>query len=228
MFESKWYPGDHEASTLPKAVNQWVCLIMTLLSGWIIDRYGGRIPGGIFASACLIGAYALLLWTSISPFVAMVLMGIGSGTYRSCSYSYIPYLVTKKQLAPAFGVLTCGMNAAYVVIPLVISQVSKLASSPNDFGPVLIFSMGTASMSLVSFVLLSFENHRVEKRIKETTSEDTLSPEAPLSDDVSLGLKGVSLETHKNDQRPRQASNVSPSLGDQARHRHSQFPAEEI
>ena len=81
---------------------------MTPITGLIVDRYGGRIQGGIFASSCLIVTYAMLLWTSVSPIFGMVLMGIGWGTYRSCAFSYIPYIVTKSQLATAFGVVTCA------------------------------------------------------------------------------------------------------------------------
>ncbi|KAJ3084808.1 hypothetical protein HK102_000548 [Quaeritorhiza haematococci] len=87
----------------------------------LIDRFGHRelyLP----ASAAIVFVAHFLMWaTTLTPFVAMSLLGISHSMFSSAMWSSVPFLVGSHQVGTAYGFVTVALNISLSIFPLVIA-----------------------------------------------------------------------------------------------------------
>ena len=108
----------------------YVTIVFSPLAGYIIDTLGYRTLIQ-FAAASLIPVwFALMTFTSISPYVGMTLLGLTFAVTESNGYAMIVEVVPSHSLGIAYGIAGCGVSLALLVEP---AGVGWLYSATGDF-----------------------------------------------------------------------------------------------
>ncbi|KAJ3002399.1 hypothetical protein HKX48_002349, partial [Thoreauomyces humboldtii] len=148
FFEQKWYPGDSQAAGMVMSIPDIVSACGSPLCGLYVDHYGHRSTLLPIAGVLVFITHALLAYTTLTPVVAMVILGIAYSIFASALWACVGYLVGPHQIATAYGLLSVSLNTSLALLPLAVAKVRVLY--PTSFVPVEIFFM---ALSLVSIAL---------------------------------------------------------------------------
>ena len=131
--------------------------------GSLVDRYGGRGPLMIAASAALIAAHVAFALTSTPAY--QILLGIGCAycCFAAVIWPSVPQLVPESQLGTAYGLLTSMQNMGLFAAPLIVDYVFEATkhscrADPRDGscphrGVELFFAV-QSSLGLIASVML--------------------------------------------------------------------------
>jgi len=149
-FQSKYNLKPGEANV----VNSLVYLISAGASpvlGFFVDKVGYNIFNLIGAIIMTIGAHAMLAFTtSIPPYVAMVLMGIGYSLLACALWPLVALVVPEYQLGTAYGFMQSIQNLGLAVVSLVAGQIVD----SKGYLILEVFFLACLSIALISAVLL--------------------------------------------------------------------------
>jgi len=68
-------------------------------------------------------AHSLFLFTYITPYVGMAIIGIAWSQFGSTIYTCIPKLVKPMQLGTGIGMILVSNNLSYLIYPIIVSQI---------------------------------------------------------------------------------------------------------
>lgn len=88
-------------SSLPLAA-----MIATPLFGLLVDKVGRRSLFMAVGSLLLIPVYLMLVYTNITPYVPMIMMGISFSLIPAVMWPSVAYIVDQKRLGTAYSVMT--------------------------------------------------------------------------------------------------------------------------
>lgn len=88
-------------SSLPLAA-----MIATPLFGLLVDKVGRRSLFMAIGSLLLIPVYLILIYTNITPYVPMIMMGISFSLIPAVMWPSVAYIVDQKRLGTAYSVMT--------------------------------------------------------------------------------------------------------------------------
>lgn len=88
-------------SSLPLAA-----MVATPLFGLLVDKVGRRSLFMAVGSLLLIPVYLMLVYTDITPYVPMIMMGISFSLIPAVMWPSVAYIVDQKRLGTAYSVMT--------------------------------------------------------------------------------------------------------------------------
>lgn len=116
FFHQK-YNTDSATAALLFSIPDWIAALFSPLCGILVDKYGKRgflLP---VAAGLILITHSLFLWTNLTPYVAMSVMGISYTLFGSVLWPCVPFLVMNHQIATAYGLLTTALNTSLFIFP---------------------------------------------------------------------------------------------------------------
>ncbi|KAJ3160945.1 hypothetical protein HDU86_008308 [Geranomyces michiganensis] len=156
--KQKWYPGDPEMAGRIMSIPDLLSSVGTPLCGLFIDRFGYRATLLPVTGLLLLTSHALMGWTTLTPIVPMVILGIGYSMFASALWTCIPYLVGPHQLATSYGLLSTSLNLTLTILPLVVAKIRS--TFPDSFVPVEAFFIGIACVAIFLSIGLCIVDER--------------------------------------------------------------------
>lgn len=118
FFKNKFELPAAEAS----AVNSLVYIISAAASpvfGLCIDKLGKNVFWILAGVLITIGCHALLAFTFVTPWVAMIIMGFSYSILASAMWPLVAMVVPQHQIGTAYGIMQSVQNLGLAVIPIV-------------------------------------------------------------------------------------------------------------
>jgi MFS family permease len=120
------------------------------LFGFIVDRAGRNIFWVFLSILVTIGAHALLAFTFLNPYVAMVIMGLAYSMLASALWPMVSLVIPEYQLGTAYGIMQSVQNFGLAVIIWVAGYIV------DDGGYLLleVFFLAWLCLALVMILVL--------------------------------------------------------------------------
>jgi MFS family permease len=96
----------------------WGTILFTPIFGWLVDRNGKRATLMFYGSGMLLVAHLVLSLTSITPYVAMFIIGIGFSLVPAAMWPGVARIVEEKRLGTAYGIMTSIQNIGLWGFPI--------------------------------------------------------------------------------------------------------------
>ncbi len=153
-------------------------MICTPLFGLLVDKVGKRSLFMMFGTALLIPVYLLMVYTHISLYIPMALMGIAFSLIPAVMWPSVAYIVDQQKLGTAYGLMTMIQNIGLAGTNLLIGWAndSSLASAQNPAGYNLgmwIFSVFGLFGLFFAFLLKRRESGPHAKGLETITAKST-------------------------------------------------------
>lgn len=121
-------------------------MIATPLFGLMADKLGKRALLMAVGSIILIPVYLMMVYTNISPYVPIVMMGISFSLIPAVMWPSVAYIVDEKKLGTAYSVMTliqqCGLFLFNWMIGSANDAAGASAANPEGYIPGMwIFSI---------------------------------------------------------------------------------------
>lgn len=125
-------------------------IVLTPAFGLLVDRVGRRSAFMAAGTCLLCAAFPVLAWTSWSPWVASVLIGVAFSLVPAVLWPAVPYLVPASRLGTAYGLMTMLQNIGLMTFNLAAGVLNDAggasAERPDGYAPMLLmfFVLGLA------------------------------------------------------------------------------------
>ncbi|XP_063428788.1 major facilitator superfamily domain-containing protein 1-like [Mytilus trossulus] len=122
FFEMKW----NFDPSLANNVNSLVYIISAVASpvfGFLIDKTGRNVFWVILGTTVTIGCHALLAFTFINPYVAMITMGFSYSVLASALWPIAAQIVPNNQLGTAYGIMQAIQNLGLAVVAIIAGAI---------------------------------------------------------------------------------------------------------
>lgn len=149
FFRSKWglsASGANAASSLVYILSA----ICSPLAGVVLDRMGRNLTWMIFATLLAIVAFLALAFTPLTPFVAMVLIGISFSFLAASFWPIIAYVVPESRLGTAYGLIQSVQNLGLAAF----SMASGAIVDQKGFLVLIIFFTASLCVGVLAMVVL--------------------------------------------------------------------------
>ncbi|KAL2913143.1 hypothetical protein HK105_207383 [Polyrhizophydium stewartii] len=162
------------------------------LSGMLVDSIGDRTTLLVASCAMILLTHALLNFTTLTPIVPMVILGVAYSLFASALWVCVPFLVGRHQIATAYGLLTVALNLSLSVFPIVVAKIRQASGDPNDFNGMEIFFMALSAAALASCLALSLADWTVGgKKLLKPVALSTTETHPPVVPDTGEGGGGI-------------------------------------
>jgi len=129
-------------------------MIATPLFGLLVDRVGKRSFFMMLGSALMIPVYLMMVYTSVSLYVPMAMMGVAFSLIPAVMWPSVAYIVGQSKLGTAYGLMTLIQNIGLAGFNLLIGWANDAggASAANPGG----YTPGMWMFSVLGFLGLLF------------------------------------------------------------------------
>ncbi|KAI8825040.1 major facilitator superfamily domain-containing protein [Fimicolochytrium jonesii] len=152
FFQQKWYKDDSQMAGTVMSITDIVSAVGSPICGLFIDRFGHRSTMLPLAGILVLISHLLFGWTTITPIVGMVILGLAYSIFAASVWTCVPYVVGNHQIATAYGLVTVALNMSLATFPLAVAQIRN--SYPDSFIPVQIFFVGLSLVSIATSSVL--------------------------------------------------------------------------
>lgn len=94
------------------------------IAGLLIDRYGRNVMWLLSAILITLAAYALLAFTFVHPYVAMVMMAIAYSMCASALWPMVSLVVPEYQLGTAYGMMQSIQNLGLALVSIAAGTIA--------------------------------------------------------------------------------------------------------
>ncbi|MFH1132558.1 MAG: MFS transporter [Pseudomonadota bacterium] len=102
----------------------WGTILFTPLFGWFVDKRGKRATLMIYGSGMLLVSHLILSLTSITPYVAMFVLGIAFSLVPAAMWPAVALIVEERRLGTAYGVMTSIQNLGLFAFPILAGMIT--------------------------------------------------------------------------------------------------------
>jgi len=138
-------------------------MIATPLFGLLVDRVGKRAWFMMFGSLLLMPVYLMMVYTNISLFVPVSLMGIAFSLIPAVMWPSVAYIVEQSRLGTAYALMTLIQQIGFFLLNLLIGWANDFAHAGLD-NPAG-YALGMWIFSILGFVGMALA---ILLRIRET------------------------------------------------------------
>ena len=149
----------------------WGTILFTPLFGWYVDRRGKHAQLMMVGSFMLLVSHLYLALTRLTPFVAMLMLGIAFSLVPAAMWPAVARLVKEKRLGTAYGLMTSVQNLGMFVFPILAGKITDLRNpgvTPEmldqglatlDYTWTILMFAGVAATGFVFSALLKSVSH---------------------------------------------------------------------
>jgi MFS family permease len=106
----------------------WGTIIFIPFVGWFVDKKGKITTLLVYGSVLLSGTHLLLSLSRITPFLAMVLLGISFTLVPAALWPAVPRIVDEKRVGTAYGIMTWIQSLGLLLFPFFAGRITDLTN----------------------------------------------------------------------------------------------------
>lgn len=129
----------------------WGTIVFTPIFGFLVDKKGKRATLMFYGSGMLLVAHLVLSLTSITPYLAMFIIGIGFSLVPAAMWPGVARIVEEKRLGTAYGIMTSIQNIGLWGFPIMAGMI--LDKVNPGITPEMV-SAGTHSLNYTYTILM--------------------------------------------------------------------------
>ncbi|KAJ3657090.1 hypothetical protein Zmor_016119 [Zophobas morio] len=174
-------------------INSLVYLISGIASpvlGLVIDKVGKNISWIILAISATICSHSLLAFTTVTPYVAMVSMGLAYACLASSLWPLVSLIIPEYQLGTAYGVCQAVQNLGLAVFTIVAGDIVE----KYGYTWLEIFFLSSLTVALVATFVLWFTDTWQRGMLNMTPGSRLLHQEALRSAEEEENQKLLAAE----------------------------------
>ncbi|MFN3781899.1 MAG: MFS transporter, partial [Candidatus Kapaibacteriota bacterium] len=104
-------------------------MIMTPIFGFIVDKIGHRAKLMILGSLLIVPVYLIMVYTKITLFIPMSIMGIAFSLIPAVMWPSVAYVVDDDKLGTAYGIMTMVQNIGLFTTNLLIGYLNEITNA---------------------------------------------------------------------------------------------------
>ena len=139
-------------------------LFFTPLFGFLIDRKGKAATAMIFGSLVLFIVHMIFTFTSFSPYIPMIFLGIAFSLVPAAMWPSMVKLVKEKEIGTAYGLMYSIQNIGLWGVPILAGIILDKTNPGNpetlDYTPTMIMFTVLGLIGLVFALLLKREDKK--------------------------------------------------------------------
>ncbi len=139
-------------------------LFFTPLFGFLIDRKGKAATAMIFGSLVLFIVHMIFTFTSFSPYIPMIFLGIAFSLVPAAMWPSMVKLVKEKEIGTAYGLMYSIQNIGLWGVPILAGMILDKTNPGNpetlDYTPTMIMFTVLGLLGLVFAILLKREDKK--------------------------------------------------------------------
>jgi len=151
FFKEKWDFSSDEANRIIGLV-YLVSAPASPLLGLLLDKTGRNITWVLLAIIISLGCHFLLNYTSLNPYVAIVIMGFAYSLLASALWPIAALLIPEYQLGTAYGLMQAIQNLGTALITMAAGSIVE----SYDYFWLEVFFMAWLLVSLLSTLFIWF------------------------------------------------------------------------
>jgi MFS family permease len=170
----------------------WGTIVFIPLVGWFVDNKGKIASLLLYGSGMLFLSHLILATTRLSPYLAIVVLGLAFTLVPAALWPAVPRIVDERRVGTAYGIMTWTQSLGILTFPYLAGRITDL-SNPGvtsemiragraglDYTNTSLMFAGLGIMSFVFALMLKKEDSRKsgfglelpEKRIKPDVPVD--------------------------------------------------------
>jgi len=102
----------------------WGTIVFTPIFGWLVDKRGKRATLMFYGSGMLLVSHLILSLTSLTPYVAMFVLGIAFSLVPAAMWPGVAVIVPEKRLGTAYGLMTSLQNLGLFAFPILAGTIT--------------------------------------------------------------------------------------------------------
>jgi len=106
----------------------WGTIIFIPIVGWFVDKKGKITSLLVYGSVLLSLTHLLLSLSRITPFLAMVLLGISFTLVPAALWPAVPRIVDENRVGTAYGIMTWIQSLGLLIFPYFAGRITDLAN----------------------------------------------------------------------------------------------------
>lgn len=157
FFKNKFHFTAQQANT----VNSIVYIISAVASpifGFVIDKSGRNVIWISTAIVSTIAAHSLLAFTSLNPYIGMVLMGVSYAMLASSLWPLVALIIPEYQLGTAYGICQSVQNFGLAVISIVVGLI--IDATDKDYTWLELFFIMWLTIALIATIFIWIYDRR--------------------------------------------------------------------
>ena len=139
-------------------------LFFTPLFGFLIDRKGKAATAMIFGSLVLFIVHMIFTFTSLSPYMPMIFLGIAFSLVPAAMWPSMVKLVKEKEIGTAYGLMYSIQNLGLWGVPILAGMILDKTNPGNpetlNYTPTMIMFTILGLIGLIFAFLLKRENKK--------------------------------------------------------------------
>jgi len=139
-------------------------LFFTPLFGFLIDRKGKAATAMIFGSLVLLIVHMIFTFTSLSPYMPMIFLGIAFSLVPAAMWPSMVKLVKEKEIGTAYGLMYSIQNLGLWGVPILAGMILDKTNPGNpetlNYTPTMIMFTILGLIGLIFAFLLKRENKK--------------------------------------------------------------------
>ncbi|MGZ2371980.1 MFS transporter [Ancylomarina sp. YFZ004] len=137
-------------------------MIFTPLFGFIVDKYGRAATLMIYGSLILVLVHTCFAFTTINPYVLMVILGIAFSLVPASMWPSVAKIVDEKRIGTAYGFMFSVQNIGLWIFPILAGLVLDKTNAPGaeslDYTYTMIMFAALGILGLLFAILLKRED----------------------------------------------------------------------
>lgn len=148
-------------------ITSWLPLgtmLFTPIFGFLIDRYGKSATAMIFGALTLVSVHLVFAFTTITPIVPLLFLGIAFSLVPAAMWPSMVRLVKEKQIGTAYGLMYSIQNLGLWGFPLIAGILLDITNPGNplilNYTPVILMFAGLGILGLFFAFMLKREDRK--------------------------------------------------------------------
>ncbi|MRT93487.1 MFS transporter [Ancylomarina sp. 16SWW S1-10-2] len=137
-------------------------MIFTPLFGFIVDKYGRAATLMIYGSLILVFVHTCFAFTTINPYVLMVVLGIAFSLVPASMWPSVAKIVDEKRIGTAYGFMFSVQNIGLWIFPILAGLVLDKTNAPGaeslNYTYTMIMFASLGILGLIFAILLKRED----------------------------------------------------------------------
>ena len=143
LLQSVWYFLQHTFGTAGGTTSIIIAASMCFapFAGGLVDRIGRRATLMLYGALLMIPCYLVLGFTTVPPWLPMVLLGASFVLVPAAMWPSVPLIVEKNVTGTAFGLMTMIQNAGLALFPWLNGRL-RVATHSYEASMVMFAALG--------------------------------------------------------------------------------------
>ena len=106
----------------------WGTIVFIPIVGWFVDNKGKIASLLLYGSAMLFFSHFVLAKTSLTPYLAIVVLGLAFTLVPAALWPAVPRVVDEKRVGTAYGIMTWTQSLGILAFPYLAGRITDLSN----------------------------------------------------------------------------------------------------